>query len=391
MPQHTNNIVVAERGGILSLLTDTGGGGWTKSPIAPKGQWPTPNPRRPLVAHSIVDLGRGGPSSVIALTQADGVAHGIAHTTPPGVPPVIAPRIPHYLNWSPDGATLSFVAPAPGGLALYLSDANGAYSSDQVAVGAPVFSAWNAEGTRLAVHLGNEVFVHDTRSRERIPLSSNALGFRTPAWAGGRVYFAEPGEGGVALHWHDPANGLAGNSGSFRGGVALAAQPGTSAIAVAVAEEPESGIFNRLWLVDGDGDGARTLIHRGPFVSYFWNPTGASVALIVPTQIGDGRYAVWTRDPSGRFLAATEGFVPAQDYRMLLGFFDQYAHSHRLWSPGGEAFLAWGRLGGDAIATSFADGAPRDYVLLWRPGEALPLEQVVLAESGFFAPWTAAE
>lgn len=386
-----NAIVIAERGGPISLLTAMTDGGWARSLVAAKGQWPTANPRRPILAHSVVGPGSGGVSSVIALTRGDGSPHGLAHTTLPGVAPVIAPRIPHYLNWSPDGATLSFVAPAPGGLALYLSDADGAYSSDQVAEGAPVFSAWNSAGTQLAVHLGDEVFIHDVRTRQRTDVSSRALGFRTPAWVGSRVYYGEPGESGVELHWKDSSTGARGGSGAFRGGVALAARPGTPAVAVAVAEEPESGVFNRLWLVDGDGDGARSLIHRGPFVSYFWDPTGASVALIVPTQIGDGRYAVWLRDPSGRFLAATEGFVPAPDYRMLLGFFDQYAHSHRLWSPDGGAFLAWGRLAGDAVAASFADSSPRDYVLMWKPGGGLPVEQVVLADSGFFAPWTAAQ
>jgi hypothetical protein len=106
---------------------------------------------------------------------------------------------------------------------------------------------------------------------------------------------------------------------------------------------------------------------------------------VVPTQAGDGRYAVHVRDASGAFIAATEAVVPSQDFRTYLGFFDQYAISHRLWSPDGRAMLLAGRLPGDAIAWSFAD-RPNDYVWYWPTEPGVPLELISPGDNAFFAP-----
>ncbi len=70
---------------------------------------------------------------------------------------------------------------------------------------------------------------------------------------------------------------------------------------------------------------------------------------------------------------------------MLLGFFDQYALSHHLWSPDGQSFLLAGRTAHDAVSGSFGEPIG-DMVLAWRVGRNRPLEIVAPASIGFFPP-----
>ena len=126
-------------------------------------------------------------------------------------------------------------------------------------------------------------------------------------------------------------------------------------------------------------------LHRGPFVSATWSPLGDCLCVTIPTQSGDGRFMMLLVDEEGRYRAASDSFVPAQDFRTLLGFFDQYAQSHHLWAPDGGALLVAGRLMGDGVAASFGDG-PRDYVLSWSTQGSEPIEVVARGDIGFFPP-----
>ena len=109
------------------------------------------------------------------------------------------------------------------------------------------------------------------------------------------------------------------------------------------------------------------------------------MALMVPAQTGDGRYAVHLIDASGRFLGATEAIVPSQDARMMLGFFDQFGTSHHTWAPDGRGLLLAGRLAGDGVSGSFGDPIG-DYVMLWPAERGAPLEIVAPGDMGFFPP-----
>ena len=109
------------------------------------------------------------------------------------------------------------------------------------------------------------------------------------------------------------------------------------------------------------------------------------LALVVPTQTGDGRYAIYALAPGEGVVGATEGIVPSDDYRALLGFFDQYLQSHRLWSPDNSAFLVIGRLPNDAVSASFGD-TEGPYVWTWAGERGASLEQVTAGTAAFFSP-----
>jgi hypothetical protein len=89
--------------------------------------------------------------------------------------------------------------------------------------------------------------------------------------------------------------------------------------------------------------------------------------------------------PGEGIVAATEAVVPSDDYRALLGFFDQYLQSHRLWSPDGSAFLVVGRLPDDSVSSAFGD-SEGPYVWTWSAERGAPLALVTAGAAAFFAP-----
>jgi hypothetical protein len=378
-------IAICEGPGRLSLARRVDSG-WLLNPLDTAGLWPCWAPDGTCIAVSTLNTGTREVRGTVELLDGTGNHLRTAHLPLPGAPPVIAPRVPHYVQWSPDGNVLSFVAPGPDALGLHISDRWGSFSSDRIASGAPIFHAWSPDSSALAIHAGTNLSVYRLSSRESVEVSADAVGFRTPVYTGASLVYAAPAPPGVSvMAVRGDGDGEPRELARFEGGVVLETVGGEHPrVSVAVTREPDSGNFHQLWLVD-PADGVRSLVARGPFTAAMWSPSGDRVAVVYPTQMGDGRYAVQIYDQAGRYIAATEPLVPSQDMRSYLGFFDQYLLSHLLWSPDGEALLLSGRLPGDASAWSFAD-QQNDYVWYWRVSKGSPLERVAVGDMAFFRP-----
>lgn len=382
-------IIVSERSGAIAVLRRTASGGWERRLVTAGGVWPVLNPARDAVAVSVVRQDGDFIRSTIELFSLDGTHLRTLHQTPKGVGPIIAPRVPHYAAWSPRGDVLSYVAQSSYGLTLFLSDVDGAFVSDPIINGAPIFSAWCPDNNFLGVHAGDELAVIEVEgSRTTANVAERAAGFRTPAFSDDAniMAYALPSEPGVAI-MRAHFQGTGGREvHRLPGGVAMAFRPGTQELTVALTRQPGSGVFDELWTVDMGREAATAqLLWRGPLAAFFWSPTGDRMVTVVPTHTGDGRFSAWLLDAGGRFAGATEPFVPSIDYRTVLGFFDQFSTSHMLWSPDGQAFLLAGRLAGDGVSAAFGDPLG-DYVLLWPARRGAPLEVVAPGDVAFFPP-----
>lgn len=364
---------------------------WRRTTPGPHGLWPAWAPNGQLLSLSRVETASDEPTSQVNLVSREGTPAGMAWESPRGVAPVIAPRIPHYVLWSPVGDLLAFVCQGEGALDLRLSAANGSLQGAHVASGAPIFASWAPDGTALAVHAGPELFLVRAGSpAERVAVAGQAIGYRTPAFSGdgGLLAAALPAPPGTQVVVSDPPGAPVREICRLPGGVALAFRPGSRELTVAVSHQPGTGVFDELVVCDPhDGHGAPRRLVRGPFVAFFWAPTGERFVTIVPAQTGDGRYCLQLRDADGRFVSATEPFLPSVDTRTQLGFFDQYGLSHRPWAPDGSAFAVAGRVLSDSLSASFADDVGDD-VLLWQPGRGQPLERLGRGELAAFAPAT---
>lgn len=362
------------------FIAHPAGDAWETRQIAEQGAWPTWNPDGHTLAVSAVDL-RAGVSSVETL-DIEGRTLRLIHRAASGGPLIIAPGVPHYVNWSPSGRFLSHVSQGEGGLDLRITHRDGMLSGELVAHGAPLFSAWAPDERYLAVHAGTELQLYDLDLRETVATFPGAVGFRTPAFTadGNVLLYATPAPPGVALMWVDLPAMTTREIARFAGGVALLPRPNSDVIAVAVSGNPDSGIFDRVWL-DGAESG-RSI--RGPFMAAAWSPDGERLALHIAAQNGDGRYGVQVFDAAAKFVAATEPIFLSAAYRTMLTFFDQYMYSHCTWDPRASSLLLAGRLPGDGVHATFGD--PVNLVLAWQAAPNQPLRVVHRGDIGFFAP-----
>ena len=267
----------------------------------------------------------------------------------------VADGAPHYLYWAPDNRRLSFLAPTPEGLTLFVRDLESDEEPGAVAVGAPLYYHWSADSGRLAVHSGDRVVVQEpTPEGEETRVAVDAIAFRTPALSptGSQVAFAGIGGGrsgvflGSAASGGPPPQMLMESEGI----TAFSWAPDGSALAVAEQLRVNVPVFDRLSLVSADGSETATLVEE-QLVAFFWSPQGDQIAWIGIEPLS--RSMELSVSPVEGGQAAGEArhlfsFSPTGEMFALLSFFDQYAYSHSLWAPDGTALVVTGTDGAES-------------------------------------------
>jgi len=346
-----------------------GGGPVAFGRAAERAQFPAWSSDGNRLAVIVGDIG-GGRVDVIDVARGDAPA---TVYRAPG-------RAPIYLAWSPDDRTLAVLANrAGGGLALDLVDTERALAGEPDAVrpfaqGAPFYWSWSRTGRSLLVHVdvmgptrlagvsGSDAF--DVRR----PLPDPGA-FQSPAFSTSERYVAYAtltgGERMVVVVPNPelPAAGLFTRTLPHRGQAALAWRPGREQLAVQSAAVPAPHAYGPVDLLDV-ATGAVTRLTDDPVVASWWSPDGRWLATLSPVGGGGDRtvqasadagpaHRVAQRVQRGNALLSLKvidadtlqtrllgAFVPSPLFAgQYLPFFDQYARSHRLWSPDSDALV----------------------------------------------------
>ena len=339
--------------------------------------WPTWSPDGTWVAASRVQVtGQQVEVSVrvMAATPTDqGQARTVYVNDTPGL---VADGAPHYLYWSPDGQALAMLVAGPQGLVLQVVDLDGPGPPGAVPIaeGAPLFFHWHPQGRALLVHQGEDVTLVSrpfnlggAGSRQ---LVAAGTGFRTASFSPqGRhlAYVVEavnpsadaPGGGHLMVA---ELSARLDRVGAARQVLAVGPQaaflwsPDGRELAVADHQEDTGGpAFGRLRVVplEVNGGPARTVAEE-TLLAFFWSPNGRGIAWVA-LDLAEQRFqwkAALVQPPSSSpppSPAAFFSFQPAAQLLTMLQFFDQYAHSHALWSPDSSRLVVAGTR--EAVAT----------------------------------------
>ena len=324
-----------------------------------------------------------------------------------------AERPPFYLYWSPDGTRVTFLTTEADGLALRVADAGGSTPATVVRRGAPFYWDWTGD-SELLVHVGGTgpaAFVGASDLTGSTGASRGIPGrFQAPV--------VSPVDGSLAFvrSTTDPAGevviadatGAEVTSVPVSGPTALGWSPAAAELAFI---EPDAGSalpIGRLRIAVPGGRVPRTISDHD-VVAFFWAPDGRTVAVLQLPRADDrqvartgvsGRAVAYaaarpgTADagpadagpapaarpgPADAGPAAAEGElrlafidpasgterssrsvrVAATFVRQLLPYFDQYALSHRLWSPDGRVIVLplVGDVDGAQVTVLPADGS----------------------------------
>lgn len=300
-------------------------------------------------------------------------------------------QAPFYLYWSPDASTVSFLANhSEAGIGLYLADVM-AGSSRLHALGSPFYWQWSADSRDMFVHTGLTGDGAKLTFLDTAPNGDDALAdrdnldapglFRAPGVSASGDYLAYArrnpvGISQVIIQNHPDNDTPINRELNHEGLSSFTWHPTRDLLAVTSPEIASPHSFGPLRLIDAITGDLET-ISDDTVLAFFWSPDGQHLAYFTPVRArSDG---VASRD--GGFYAQTGtllfdvlvlnvdtlesrylySFAPTQVFvGQFLPFFDQYALSHRIWSPASDALaLSVVEDGRAQVAVVPLDGNPQ--------------------------------
>lgn len=256
-----------------------------------------------------------------------------------------------YLGASPCGRMLSHLSPGPLGLELGVSTIDGGALA-VIERGQPLFWAWSPDSTQLAVHVEDRVLIVDADGSNPQVITEQAGSFLTPWWMpDGSVLYREDGLTARSPDGSTHRLGIDAGAGRF------ALDPDGRRVALIDRHEDGPALFVVDLLTD-----ERTLVTDERTAAFFWSPDGRHLAALVVAGPAELQWAVH----DGGELLRLAPFRPAPAWlREVLPFFEQYAHSHAVWSADGTHLVAPGiDADGSTVAVVQAVGAPYGTELL---------------------------
>lgn len=368
-----------------------------------------------------IRAGDGDPAIAIFAVRRD---EPVASPAPAAAPVVVyrsAEVPPFYLYWTPDGQRVSFLATEADVVSLRIAPADGSAPLDGsgpgalIKRGAPLYFDWIGTD-RVLLHVGAGVDAY----LGEVGLDGSAVAPGLPG--AGDFRSAVVGADGrfmAFVRGQNPAANLvvAARDGSaehllpvFGPAAALFDPRGVSVAAIAAAQASDVDLgfpFGPLRLIEAGTGATRTLL-EGTVIGFFWSPDGRTIAAL-RIQAGSGSTtaarpivaaAALTAadDPAAAaspaptpqpgpelhllFLDVADGAIRSDRVVRLtqsfvnqfLPFFDQYALSHRVWSPDSSSLLL-----------PLVDAAGRDQLVIL-PSDGAVEPTTLEGQSGFWSP-----
>jgi TolB protein len=264
------------------------------------------------------------------------------------------PFLPFYIYWSPTGRQLAYLSnwrlvDKPS-MALRLVDvAEEEQVAKTLAAGQPFYFSWSPDGSRLLAHIdGERVEVYDVVAEggdtQSLIISGGA--FSAPQWSatGDQLVYAIADNQTQHLLLTDLAGRPLQTLTDYDGRVSFLLSPDGQQLAY-VATDPEvaASTLGPLYVVDVETRRTRELSNR-PVLAFYWSPDSQKLAFLTLDTVNGSigmRWNVW----DGKATRQYTTFLPSRELlQNYLPFFDQYAQSHRIWSPESDAFVFAGTL-----------------------------------------------
>lgn len=261
-----------------------------------------------------------------------------------------APFAPFYFYWSPVGDRLAYLSnwmtPGQTSIALRIVEfEEGELTVRTLTEGQPLYFSWSPDGKQLLTHISAERVELLNLSGEAQSLRISGGQFPAPQWAAdGEHLIYAIADARQRLIVADTAGQEQVELTDYPGRITFLLSPNGERLAYVITDQAtRSNTFGPLYVVDVDTLRTRE-VTSNPVLAFHWSPAGDRLAYMTAEFIRGRvglRWEVW----DGRRSTPYTGFFPSSVYlENYLPFFDQYAQSHRIWSPESDAFVFAGTL-----------------------------------------------
>lgn len=263
---------------------------------------------------------------------------------------------PIYAYWAPDGSRFGFLHQTGPVHTLSLWPAEGRAAPQDVASGLPLFFDWRRDARGLVLHLARDprsglrssVTLLDPESGAQTHRTTSPAAFGPASWSpkGDWLAYGIEDASGKAELVVEKADG----SGLRRLGridpeAAFSWSPDGKRLAVGKTTDERAPLLTKIDLVEVPSGKTRTLVEE-TLGCFFWSPRGDRL-LYAARDLDRGDWEWLVIETGSKKRRSLGRFLPSPALVFVFQFFDQYALSHRFWSPDGRAFVFTGWTGVD--------------------------------------------
>ncbi|MGD8406896.1 MAG: DPP IV N-terminal domain-containing protein [Anaerolineales bacterium] len=266
-----------------------------------------------------------------------------------------------YIYWSPtpcpekpECSRLSYLIEEPEGIALHIVDmgADGT-SNEVVGYGWPFYYSWSPDGKHMLWHTGGSARFNEEARISRFSIKNQQTDrlnadpglFIAPAWS-------PLGDEWLLVTTQDEHDQLVRSQASQTGNLdrekilataegkhmVYSWSPGGDRVAYSILRNSDGLIFGPIHVYDLEtGETEQITSPSFDISGFFWSPDGKRIGYLSRLALRDETWMQWrvfdlTQDVDRGFAA----FNPSYQMRYVVSSFNQYAQSHRLWSPDGR-------------------------------------------------------
>jgi TolB protein len=259
------------------------------------------------------------------------------------------PDRPIYFYWLPEGQRIFFLASDEESLKLILAEAREAKPVRVLLTGLPLFFDWNQAISDLAFHYTpaeeagpEQVGLMNVTGHDQRVVKDMARGgapFRGPAWSPDGAHLAYVIDNKNGQFMLMVANGDGGSPKPMVGlaptTTALVWAPDSKHLAFSTLKEKGKLSYDGINLLDIGTGNVSTLVSDS-VIAFNFSPDGRWLAYIGTTESSNTWNVIATGGGASRKLC---DFVASTVQSIAYQVFDQYALSHRIWSPDSRALV----------------------------------------------------